>query len=262
MQVTLSIREVPGLSKDDRAFIKYYSKFISCDFTDLVDMLSKDYMFSPFNYLGYEQGTFNICSEASFVVIDVDSTSISIHERLTNLTNEGIQSIIATTSDPSNLYKYRILIPLDTSLTADEYRAVVTGIMSFGLVSDMDPASAKPAQKFYAYANSLVLSDFTNPPLITSDYMVDISLPEYRATSPTANITEILHEFDSYRFATKGKRTRSLLSVAYTCIELGLSYEQLEQVVNYVNSLFLIPKPQSEVNRRVLNFIKQQRRHT
>lgn len=217
-------------------------------------------MFSPFNYLGYEQGTFNICSDAQFVVIDVDSTSISIHERLIQLVDEGIQCILATTSDITNLYKYRVLIPLDRPVDSTEYRSVVTGIRVNGLIPDMDTASAKPAQKFYSYANSLVLSDMTQSPLVVDDYLVDIKLPEYRTTSPTADIAEVLHEFDSYQYATKGKRTKSLLSAAYTAMDMGLSYEQVEQVVNYVNSLFLIPKSQQELSRRVLQFIKQQRK--
>ena len=262
MQVTLSVRELPNYSKDERQWIKHYERFVECEFTDLTELLMKDYMFSPFNYLGYEQGTFNICSDASFCVIDVDSTSISIHERLIQLVDEGIQCILATTSDPTNLYKYRILIPLNRPVDSTEYRSVVTGIRVNCLIPDMDTASAKPAQKFYAYANSLVLSDITQSPLVVDDYLVDLKLPEYRTTSPTADISEVLHEFDSYQYATKGKRTKSLLSAAYTAIDMGLSYEQVEQVVNYVNSLFLIPKSQQELSRRVLNFIKQQRNNT
>ena len=260
MQVTLSVRALPGYSKDERAFIKHYERFVVCEFIDLTHLLVKDYMFSPFNYIGYEQGTFNICSDASFCVIDVDSTSISIHERLSQLVDESIQCILATTSDPTNLYKYRVLIPLDRSVDSTEYRSVVTGIRVNGLIPDMDTASAKPAQKFYAYANSLVLSDMTQSPLVVDDYLVDLKLPEYRSTSPTADISELLHEFNSYQYATKGKRTKSLLSAAYTAMDMGLSYEQVEQVVNYVNSLFLVPKSPADVKRRVLNFIKSQRR--
>ena len=259
MQVTLSVRALPNYSKDERQWIKHYERFVECEFIDLVSLLQKDYMFSPFNYIGYEQGTFNICSDASFCVIDVDSTSISIHERLSQLVDESIQCILATTSDPTNLYKYRVLIPLDRSVDSTEYRSVVTGIRVNGLIPDMDTASTKPAQKFYAYANSLVLSDMTQSPLVVDDYLVDLKLPEYRSTSPTADISELLHEFNSYQYATKGKRTKSLLSAAYTAMDMGLSYEQVEQVVNYVNSLFLVPKSPADVKRRVLNFIKSQR---
>ena len=259
MQVTLSVRELPNYGKDERAFIKYYERFVQRDFTDLAYLLKLDYMYSPFNYIGYEQGTFNICSDAQFVVIDVDSTSLSIYERLTQLTDENLQCIIGTTSDTANTHKYRVLIPLDRPVDAFEYRSVVTGIRTNGLIPDMDVASAKPAQKFYAYADSTVLSSFAGSQLIVDDYLVDLTLPEFNTADPTEDVSSILHEFDSYQFATKGRRTRSLLSAAYKAMELGLSQPQVEQVVTYVNSLFLIPKPTSEVNRRVINFIKQRK---
>ena len=257
MQVTLSVRELPNYSKDERAFVKYYERFIECDFKDLVYMLKLDYMYSPFNYIGYEQGTNNICSDAQFVVIDIDSTSLSIYERLTQLIDENLQCIIGTTSNIENMHKYRVLIPLNRPVNAFEYRSVVTGIRINGLISDMDVASAKPAQKFYAYKDSTVLVNFTGSQLIVDDYLVDITVPEFHIADPTADISSILHKFDSYQFATKGSRTRSLLSAAYKAMELGLSQSQVEQVVTYVNSLFLIPKSTSEVNRRVINFIKQ-----
>lgn len=262
MQVTLSVRELPNYSKDERQWIKHYERFVECEFTDLTELLAKDYMFSPFNYIGYEQGTFNICSEAQFVIIDVDSTSLSIYDRLQQLIEEDLECIVATTSDTSNLYKYRVLIPLSRPVDSTEYRSVVTGIRVNGLIPDMDTASAKPAQKFYAYAGSLVLFNFNESPLVVEDYLVDLTLPEYRTTSPTEDISELLHEFNSYQHATKGRRTKSLLSAAYKAMEMGLSYSQVEQVVNYVNSLFLIPKSPQELSRRVLQFIKQQRSNT
>ena len=260
MQVTLSTRAVTGLTKDERQFIKHYQQFIQCEFRDLRYLLAEDYIYSPFNYISYEQNTNNICSDANFVVIDVDSTSISITDRLDILAEEDLQCILSTTSNPLDWYKYRILIPVDKPLSAQEYRGVVTGIAEYGLIPDMDIASAKPAQKFYSYANSMVLSSFTGEPLCTADYAVNLAEPIYSAASPPDDVTELLHEFDSYRYAIKGKRTRSLISAGYKCLELGMTNEQLEQVIYYLNSLFLVPKSHSDINRRVLNFIKQQRR--
>lgn len=259
MLVTLSVRDVTGLSKSDRADIKYYSRFVECEFSALVHMLNKDYIFSPWNYLGYTQLTANICSEALFAVIDVDHTSISIAERLTELIAEDLQCIIASTSDSDNIYKYRVLIPLNRPVTAYEYRLLVTGIKSNGLIPDMDPVSSRPAQKFYAYADSQIVSNFIGSTLVVDDYIVDPQSPSLRLLDPSADVTDILHEFDSYQSATKGRRTRNLLHAAYKCLDYGLTDEQLERVINYVNSRFLIPKDTYSVQRRVLQFIKSQR---
>lgn len=260
MLVTLSVRKVQGLTKDEREDITYYERFLECEFSQLANLLTKDYIYSPWNYLGYKQLTTNICSESQFVVIDVDSTSTLIHQRLEELIHEELQCIIGTTSDPDNLFKYRILLPLDRSVTAYEYRLLVQGLQVNGLITDMDPVSSRPAQKFYAYANSLVVFDLTGKPLAVDDYILDPTTPESRALDPTADVSEILHEFNSYRTAIKGSRTKCLLHAAYRCLDLGLTDSQLERVVMYVNSTFLIPKSIDEIHRRVLNFIKTQRK--
>lgn len=260
MLVTLSVRKVQGLTKDERADIKHYERFLECEFKQLVNLLTKDYIYSPWNYLGYAQLTTNICSEAQFVVIDVDSTSTLIHQRLEEFIHEELQCIIGTTSDPSNLFKYRILLPLDRSVTAYEYRLLVQGLQVNGLITDMDPVSSRPAQKFYAYVDSLVIANFTGQPLVVDDYILDPTTPEHRALDPTADVAEILPEFNSYGTATKGSRTKCLLHAAYRCLDLGLTNIQIERVVMYVNSTFLIPKSTDEVHRRVLNFIKTQRK--
>jgi hypothetical protein len=216
-------------------------------------------MFSPFNYIGHTQGTANICSQANFVVIDVDHTSLSIHQRLDQLITEGLQCIIGTTSDSLNLYKYRVLIPLDRPVTALEYRYLVQGIRVNQLITDLDPASARPAQKFYSYADSVVLHSFIGNSLCVSDYILEPAQIEHTALSPPEDITDLLPEFQSYQYATKGKRTRSLISAGYRCLELGMTDAQVEQVIVYVNGLFLIPKSYSDLKRRVLGFIKTQR---
>ena len=259
MLVTLSVREVPGLTKSERADLKYYERFIQCEFSQLISMLNKDYIFSPWNYLGYEQNTANICSDAQFVVIDVDSTSVIIHDRLDELIAEGLQCIVATTSDSTNLYKYRVLLPISKPVTPFEYRLLIRGLHVNGLITDMDPVSARPAQKFYAYADSVILHSFVGEPLSVDDYIADPQQPEHRALDPGADVTDLLPEFDSYSTATPGNRTKCMLHAAYRCLDYGLTDTQLEAVINYVNSRFLIPKDSHSVHRRVLQFIKSQR---
>ena len=260
MQITLSVRAVPGLSKDARADIKYYERFIQCEFSHLISMLNKDYIYSPWNYLGYEQGTANICSLAQFVVIDVDSTSISITDRLAQLADEQLNCIVATTQSADNPYKYRILLPIDQPIGPYEYRLLVRGLHVNGLITDMDPVSSRPAQKFYSYADSTVLFNFDGHLLPVNDFIADPQQPEHRALEPTADVSDILHEFDSYQTATKGNRTKCLLHAAYRCLDYGLTDSQLEAVITYVNSRFLIPKDTYSVQRRVLQFIKSQRK--
>ncbi len=259
MQVTLSVRPLPGFSKSEREDIKFYTRYLKCYFESLVELLSKDYMYSPFGYLGMEQGLYNICSEAQFIVIDVDYTSTDIHSRLLQLADEELECILGTTSDPSNLLKYRVLLPLNRPVNAKEYRRLVSGVREFGLIADLDRASEKPSQKFYSYADSTVVFN-KGSPLVVDDYLA----PEPKITESmltcSLELHDILNEFSSYSNAPPGSRTRYLLSAAFQLIERGADDKLLEQVILHLNKSFLVPKDTNSVYRRVISFIKTRRK--
>lgn len=260
MQVTLSARPLPGFTKSEREDIKFYTRYLKCYFTDLVQLLSKDYMYNPFPYISMEQGLYNICGTANFVVLDVDYTPVNLHDRLIQLADEGLECILGTTSDPANLFKYRVLLPINREVTHKEYRRLVTGIAEFGLVKDMDKASQKPSQKFYSYADSTVVYN-QGTALIVDDYLAEESQVTQPQLSCDLELHQILAEFSTYSNASPGSRTRYLLSAAFQLVERGASDRLLEQVILHLNNSFLIPKDKSSVYRRVIQFIKQRRKY-
>lgn len=258
MQVALSVRPLPGFTKSERGDIKFYTRYLKCNFKQLSKLLTKDYMYNPFPYLGHEQGLQNICGDANFIVLDVDYTSTNIHTRLSQLSDEGLECILGTTSDPTNLLKYRVLIPLNRSVDYKEYRRLVEGVRIFGLVPDMDKASQKPSQKFYSYANSVVVSA-NGLPLMVDDYLPDIPESCESLMECPLELHEILQEFSGYSIAPPGDRTRYLLSAAFNLVERGADDKLLEQVILHLNNTFLIPKDINSVYRRVINFVKNRR---
>lgn len=261
MKITISVKEVSGVPKKERKYLNTFTNYLETEFSNLRHLLNKDYIYSPFNFIGYLRKNENLCSNANFIVIDVDHTESSIYQCFNWLKEEGLNCVLGTTNNVENIYRYRVLLPLDREVTPIEYRFLIQGIKINGLVPDMDiGASCKPAGVFYSYANSTVLFNFNGYPLPVSDFIADPQQPEHRALEPTADVSDILHEFDSYQSATKGSRTKSLLHAAYRCLDYGLTDSQLEAVITYVNSRFLIPKDTYSVQRRVLQFIKSQRK--
>lgn len=259
MQVTLSARPLPDFTKSEREDVKFYTRFIKCHFINLQYLLNKDYMYNPFGYVGMEQGLHNICSNAQFVVLDIDYTSVDIHTRLQQLADEDLECILGTTSDSTNLFKYRILIPLNREVTSSEYRRLIIGIREFGLIPDLDRASEKPSQKFYSYADSVIFYN-KGSPLVVDNYIVtEPEVVELDLSNTTLELHEILAEFSTYTTAPPGSRTRYLLSAAFNLVERGADFELLEQVILHLNNSFLIPKSSSEVYRRVINFIKERK---
>ena len=259
MLVRLSVRKVPNLSKSERAEFTHFTNYVERKFSDLVYLLAKDYIYSPFAYLGHHRLTANICSEANFIVIDVDHTSVNIYERLQQLTDEGLNCIIGTTSSKQDLTKYRVLLPLESHITADEYRRLIKGIQANGLIPDMDIASAKPAQAVYAYVDSLVISNLGGSNLVMEDYILSKPEKDEYKIDPSIDIEELLSKVKFYSYAVKGSRTRALLSAGFQLMNLGASDKQLEQALIHLNSKLLVPKDTHSLYRRVINFLISRR---
>jgi hypothetical protein len=260
--VCLSIRNTEGLTKKARTNITTFHKYVKCNFNKLIGLLKKDYVYSPFAYLGHYRLTKNICSTTNIVVIDVDHTLMDISDRYKQLLNENLIFIIGTTSDTTNLFKYRVILLLNRQVTAEEYRAVVGGIHKYGLISDLDVASKKPAQAFFAYKDSIVYSSLRGEPLEVESYLYteERTIP-VNDVSPTELIENFNTQFETYKNAVPGNRTRYLLSAGFTMIENGFSDTQLEWGLKLINSWFLMPKDDNSLKRRVINFLKDRRKN-
>jgi len=256
--VRISIRATPGLCKSDRQEITHFLRYVERKFTDLPVMLKKDYIYSPFAFIGHRRGNEHICSTSDLAILDVDTTVVSIQQRYQQLVAEGLAFIIATTSDIYNMYKYRILFLLDRPVDQFEYRLLIHGISTNGLVTDLDMgASVKAGGFLFAYKDSLVLSNFNGSPLGVSDYAIEPEDIDYFSMDSAELMDTFEQEFRRFTKAAPGKRTRNLLATAFKLLESGCSYEQIRTGVLAVNSSMLLPKPIPEVHRRVLSKFKR-----
>ncbi len=253
--ITISTRATPGFSKSDREFITHFTHYRAMDFSKLTQLLDSDCCYSAFSFIGGKRSTNNICSNASFVVLDIDYTSIGIHERFEQMYDEGLSFIIGTTSDPKNFYRYRLLLPLSRPVTSDEYRLLVHGIRDLGLVGDLDIASAKPAQQFFSYKHSLVKSYLDGTELIVDDYLIESDEVDTSNLSPEQLLDSFNSTFGYCRSASPGSRTKTLLGAAFRMAESNFSKAQLITGVRRINSWFIVGKSEKDIQRRVINFI-------
>ena len=256
--VKLSVRNVDGFSKDERLNITTFQRYLERDFKDLEGMLSRDYIYSPFNFLYRYRGNRNICSDATFVVIDIDHTNISIFDRFENIKSEGLSCILGTTSDTNNMFKYRLLLELDEAVNNIEYRLLVRGIRVNGLVPDMDPVSEKAGGIMYAYKGSTTMS-FMADKLCVKDYILEEKESEEYDSDPTHLIENFDEEFNSFSNAQSGRRTKNLLAAGFKMIRGGMSHKQLTTHIYLLNDKMLFPKSKQDVKRRVIDFLEQHR---
>jgi len=222
--------------KNERHTQLYYNNQIQTPFSNLKNMLNYDINYSPFLYYKGRRGIDYIRSSANFIVLDIDEGLTTIYEEHENLLNEDVNHIISTTSDNSVLYKYRILLPLSREVTKHEYTRVVKGLKEYGLIKNIDPASAKPSQTFYAYKNSLVLAYPEGVELNVESYI----LPERKPLQHSSfqDCSEIMQ---SYRAPKQYKGNDALVSASFALLLLGTNAQEYEQCIKQLNMSWLFP---------------------
>ena len=257
MKVNLSIRKLDdeSISKESRLTITHFEQYIEVDFTLLPHMLSKNYLYSPWAYYGNKRGRDTICSKSNIIVLDIDHTDIPMQECFNSLVDEGLSVITASTSNKNNVFKYRVLIPLNRPVDALEYRRLLIGLEENGLVDNIDKIATSAI--IYAYKNSYTLLN-EGETLIVDDYMSEEqTVIEYQIadTTDVELPDNFLQEFEYFTRASPGNRTKKLTHSAYKMIEMGLNATQITKGVLTLNKLMLVPKSPSEIQRRVINYI-------
>jgi len=261
----ISALEVEGYTKDQRRNIAFFEeKPYKVTFSNnLKDMLVKDYIYSAFLYRYAHRGHENICSEAEMIVIDVDNTTIDAFDRHQQLIDEDLTHIVATTSDVDNLFKYRVLLPLNEPVDPETYRAVVNGVYRHGLIADMDLASKKPSQFFSSYKGSRVFTFFEGSDLSVKDYQVEDVLEEldYEELSQLDYQQKRMYLLEKYSEGYKGYRRRTLVKASYDMRDLGFTRSQFISTVKTINERWMQPMTDAEMNLWVINpFIRKIRK--
>lgn len=152
-----------GISKQDRAKISAKGFCVyNCQFKDLVRMLNTDGAFSAFQFRNGERKNENVLfdREIDFIVLDVDKADkMDIDTMHIHLKKMNLNHILATTSNRSNKFKYRILLEIESRKFAnsDEYKEIYKDLEKI-LNIQIDELPA--AQIYYSYSNSYILSFF------------------------------------------------------------------------------------------------------
>lgn len=152
-----------GISKQDRAKISAKGfKVYDCEFKDLKRMLNFDGAYTAFQFSGGERKNENVLydREIHFVTLDIDKNdTMDIDTMHIHLSKMNLNHILATTSDNSNKFKYRILIEIEPRKfnSNDEYKEIYKDLEKIlGIKIDELPAS----QIYYSYSNSYIVSYF------------------------------------------------------------------------------------------------------
>ena len=260
----VSYLEVSG-SKDDRklACSKNFN-YAVVEFKNLAGMLAKDFAYSPFKFRDGIRSKSNIEGGVKWIALDIDDsiyTDEQMHEILQDYNHH-----IARTSDPNNPFKFRVLLELDSivDLGDREYKNFIKSISNYlDLKTDILPKS----QIYFSYSGRNVLSVTDKYPLETKDHIMNA----YNTTT-LSNPTEYIDNLSdkqkkallsdplttfNYAFeAPEGKGSVSLYRAAKHAKDLGMSREEVIELIQEINSYWTRPMDQTRLNNTLIKQIE------
>ena len=218
-------------------------------FSELSDLLSGDFAYSPFKFRNGVRGKENLIGGTKWLVLDIDDSVVSAGEMHFMLMD--INHHVALSSDPSNDYKFRILIELDSvvELNPIQWKHFYLAIAD-DLAIKADPLPQ--SQVFFSYADRPVLSQLEANPLPVRDYVMQaIEVAQAKEASKPkltpAQVRLALSDPEStfhYAFnAPNGAGSRSLIRAAYHAKDLGADREQTLQLIHDINEFWESPMP-------------------
>lgn len=234
---------------------------VEVSFSDLQDLLDGDHAYSPFLFRDNTRGKDNIISGAKFIVLDIDKSDITYEEA--HFILQDINHHIAQTSDPDNLFKFRILIELDSviDVPAQVWRHFYTSIAkSLSFTMDSLPQS----QIFYSYSNRTVLSVIDKQPVAVRDHLmlahdkVNEKTVEKPLTHPQkkALLDDELTTF-SYAFECRENGSLNLIKAAKHARDLGMPKDDIIDLMYRINDYWVYPMDLDRLNNTIISQIER-----
>jgi hypothetical protein len=254
---------------------------VPLNFADYKYLLEDDYAYTPFKLkegadaiydrvkhpkakLGV-RGKDNIASGAKFVVLDVDTSTITDQE--THFLLEGINHHIARTSDPDNEFKFRVLIEMDMIVNLDSisWKHFIK-LVGERLGLNIDPVAQ--SQIFYSYKGREVLSEIHGEPMAVKDLVVSaLELKESKEASKPTSKPQMKAMLDNpmmtFSFAfehpTETGVSSAMIRAAYYARDLGATQEYIVELMNKIQKYIEYPLDEDRFDNTIITQIKRWR---
>lgn len=232
-------------------------------FADLANLLQGSYAYSAFKFDQGIRGKDHIQGGTKWCVIDVDNSNITAEEATFMLSD--VNHHIALTSDPNNVFKFRVLVELDSvvELNAIQWRYFFQALtQDLGLQADQLPQ----AQIHFSYPGRTIYSQLEASPLPVRDYLVQSTEKATSKAVAQSNLTAtqrktLLDNPEStfvYAFeAPHGAGSRMLIRAAHHARDLGMDKSDIIQLISDINDYWSVPMNENRLEQTVLSQIRR-----
>jgi len=231
-------------------------------FEALGNMLKQDYAYSPFQFLHNRRGRDNVIPITKWMALDIDTSTVTASEL--HFILQDINHHIALTSDPTNDFKFRLLVEFNApvELNTLEWKYFTESISEHLCIqADILPQS----QIFFAYAGREVLSVLDAHPIDVKDHVLfaraeakSKSKPEKPLTKAEqqALVNDPLTTFNyCFECPMDESGSRAMIKMAHHARKLGMTKDDIIALVHKANDYW---SPYSMPDSRLENTIISQ----
>lgn len=232
----LSREEAKTIEKTKRGYLindEYTYKETTWE--KLANLMVNDTAYTPFKFNDGRRGKDNIGSPARFIVLDVDESDETYNEVADRL--DEYMFHIATTSDSSNPYKFRVILPFDIEVDLDrtkwkEFYAMV------GMQLDLNIDKLPQSQIFYGFSGSQIISNNEGDLFEASKIIPEIKI-ETNIVQPASEAKRLAIWEDrerewkyAYTAVSGGGYHLALFKAMRHAHDLGFSYNAVTELID------------------------------
>lgn len=234
-------------------------QFYETGFDELILLLQENAVYSPFAFKDGIRHKDNIVGGAKFLVLDVDKSFLT-NEEAHVLLNQYNHHIVLT-SDPKNVFKYRVLLEFDSIVDVDDitWKALI-GVVAedLGLVVDVLPKS----QISFSFAGREILTQLQGETLDSKNLIERAREVIKESPVPISSLPvkarqqrlETPRETFGFAFtAERGERSIKMYRALRYAIDLGADEDYIVNLANEINSYWVVPMEEIRLKNTLLN---------
>jgi len=237
-------------------------KYCEIAFSAIAEMLQGDYAYAPFKFKDGIRGKDYIQSGCKWLCFDIDKSNITDEECHHILS--GINHHIVRTSDKNNAFKFRVIVELDSYVDVEDrvWKPFMASVAQYlSLAADPLPKS----QIFFSYSGRTIYSVTDKEPVEVRDHLLlahgsienKPSAKELPSKQKSAQLADPLTTFEYAYEAEPGGRSLALIRAAKHARDLGASNDDIINLIWAINSYWVEPMPEEEVERTLLSQVRR-----
>ena len=224
-------------TKEQRA-TKVHSgfKYKETEWSSLSKLLAADTAYSPFQFRDGKRSNDNITSGTSWIVLDVDDSGITIDEAGNYL--QDYDTILSTTSNKDNPYKFRVLLKLNQYVQVDSHEwKVFVGHIAQELGIESPDLLAK-SQIFYGYKGSKVIvnegDEFDCTEALIAARKKELVVVEEMSVKERKELIDDSFNKLAWLYDAEENRSVKMFSASAHMFESGFKLEEIMAVLHQV----------------------------